>query len=120
MEKKAPTTNECDDGFVVFNVNVDDDLGPPPSPSAQSSAFIYGVAPTQNAPTESTSAAEGVTISPPEVADVASKAWNCVETFEVDWEEEGHSGKVTRANSYSVIKELGSGSFGRVFEVYLN
>jgi hypothetical protein len=43
--------------------------------------------------------------------------WDCVETAAVVWDEGAGGDQLVRANEYYVVGDLGSGSFGRVFEV---
>ena len=108
---------------TYFDFEVDD-LGPPPDQAPQpgfepdelgdpsddmppAPPFLYG---RSNPPISSAPAPTAVNDSSPE-------DWDCTETLTVDWGETPSTGKITSANEYQVVGELGSGSFGQVFEV---
>lgn len=116
--------------FVYFDLG-GEELGPPPdvgpspysSPSSgspQDDDFDLGPPPEVAAPalagfTSTSIISPRGSIGAP--ATPGPDSWDCVETTEVAWAEDPETGKLVKANEYAVVGELGSGSFGHVFEV---
>jgi hypothetical protein len=132
----AHTSNSIFDPSVEF-INLDgDDLGPPPDMGPTPIAFSPSTIVNNDFDDEDDLGAPP-NITPPSIIlpttttttttneietenHVASSTWQCVQTFEVKWDEDDFSGNLKSANEYKVMNMLGSGSFASVYQVNLH
>ena len=115
----AHSSNSSSAVGLGSGADVDDFLGEPPDQTSLSG--LMGMTSSASHSRESESVRHDANLAPSHEVAVAplAKDWNCVETSTVVWEESA-SDELVRANEYHVVKDLGDGSFGRVYVVCLS